>query len=110
MFAIRALRTEPERQRCDLRRPWVDLNAEEVVPEDQPGQRAVELAELGIVLSQRRARTGRRGGGVVVPGLFVDGLEEIECVEKEVAGPAGWVEDLDIPRILLLPRQLVRIV
>ena len=52
-------------------------------------------SSVGVVLAQRRARSRRTRGDVVVgPGLLVDRQEKVERVEEEVAGAAGRVEDL----------------
>ena len=44
---VGALRAEPERERRDLRAPSIDVDAVEVVLDDQRGRRLAELREVG---------------------------------------------------------------
>ncbi len=110
---ISPLGTQPQGKRGDLGGARVDVDAMEVVTEDEPGNGPVQVLPGRVVLPQ--IASGPRGcrPPAVLPGLFIDAMEEVECVKQEVTGSARRVQDLQIAGVLRLPpgdkRQGVRL-
>ena len=53
---------------------------------------------MGVPLARTRHQACRPSL-LIVPGLFVDREEQLECVQKEMTGAAGRVEHLEVARI-----------
>ena len=101
-----ALGPQPEGEPGDLRAARVDVDAVEVVLDDEAGHVAQEGGLVGIGVVQglhRRARRLRRFRADVFrrefPGFVVDDLEQVEGVEAEVHRAAGGIEHPDVARV-----------
>ena len=92
---IGPLATEPEGQRRNLGAPQVDVDAVQVVGEDQPGNIPPQVFQLRVILLECRAEVG------VGVGFLVDRQQQVEAVQQEVAAAAGRVENLQFPWVFL---------
>ena len=86
------LGAEPEGEAGDLDGAGVDVDAVDVVLDDE----ARDVAEVVFLFAVGFLESGTEPS---VPGFFVDGLEEVEGVEAEVHGAAGGVEEADLARV-----------
>ena len=77
------LGAEPEGEAGDLDGAGVDVDAVDVVLDDE----ARDVAEVVVLFPGRLP--GGQGQRPLVPGFLVNSLEEVEGVEAEVHGAAG---------------------
>ena len=92
---IGPLAPQPEGEGGDLGAAEVDVDAVQVVPQDQAGQSPSQVVLRGVVRLQRRSQVG------VVVGFLVDDQQQGEAVEQEVPAAARRVEDLDLSGVFL---------
>jgi hypothetical protein len=95
------LRTHPERQLRNLGATRVDVDAVEIVAEDQLRHRRSQIGHLRVILLQSLAGDLAFRGVQVGPCLLIDADEKIEAIEQEMSRAAGGIEDLEIARVLL---------
>ena len=69
----------------------VDLDAVQIVAENEPWKGLTQLVEIGVVLPQGLAGEPRAWRGFVSPGLLVDREQEVESVEEEVPRATGGI-------------------
>ena len=100
---IGPLGTQPQSKRGDLGGARVDVDAMEVVAEHESRNGPAQVPLGRIVLPQIASGLSGRRPPAVLPGFLIDAVEEVECVEKEVTGPARRVQDLQVTGVLRLP-------
>ena len=96
----RPLSAHPEGQGRDLGAAGVDINAVEVVAEDQSRDRRVDRFQRRVIVAERLPGGLRFRAAIIFPGFHIDGDQEIEAIKQEMARAAGGVQDPDIARVL----------
>ena len=114
-----ALRSQPQRQGGDLRGARIDVHTVDVVLDDQARHVARECRLVFIGLAQwLQGRLGlgghiERTRAVLLfpgPSFAVDLGKQIEGIQAEVHGAAGWVQQLEGARVTQLGGCLRRFV
>ena len=92
---IGPLAAKPQGEGRNLAGPQVDVDAVQVVGEDQPRNIPPQVFQRRVVLLERRAEVG------IGVGFLVNRQEQVEAVQQEVAAAAGRVENLQFPWVFL---------